>query len=232
MKWLVQHKRLISKQWMGMLFMVIALSLGACSKEDSSKRITARGGSRTSHADREDSVRSKESTQFPGAVVGSPQDLFQEAVDGLVSAVMNPLEEMGYVSGDAYANTGVRFGGRVEFSTALSMNGYNSGTVKSGQLDVLIWDSLAGRAAEDSDKKIPGILLDKFEAVSGSVSGNQVRIVFEDEHGAIELNGYFDQSYFQGQFDFENYTSWDGGGAAYGTLGSFYIPTCDFLRCQ
>lgn len=144
------------------------------------------------------------------------EDSFNQSVHNFVSATLDP-NQLGHVSGNIYASTGVRFWGYVE------VNG-TSIVAQSSELRVVIWDSYAGYVDASGD------LITEYPVhmrgnASGWVSGNQAVVRFQDQYGWIELRGNFDSQYFSGVVWYSN------NNGAQGQLGDFFVGTCSFFRC-
>ncbi len=171
------------------------------------------------------------------------QSQFDEGVRGFVSANINPwgdTAELGYVSGDVNQDTGVFFWGDVALVQGVfnPMGGAASGQIHlaSAQLRIVVWDAFAG-LVDASGQTVPEYHVQISGASSGFVSGNTATIRFEDQFGWVELKGQFDQQYFQGYVHYKNKQFWDGQShqgfsGSEGILGSFFVPTCGFFRCQ
>lgn len=203
--------------------------LGGCTKQDGATPITTsgRGVSPTGSATLANGRRLNGWVFSPGN-----QDLFQEAVVGLVDSKA-PVDYVGYVSADANG-TGVFLAGRVELqSGVLNVNSSTQMNIRSDStLVIAVYDEYTGRTAQDG-KKVEPFSFDYTQA-SGTVSGNTVRsLTFTGPKGSVTLNGSFNSQYFRGTISYDNSVRYDGStpGAA-GTLGDFEVPTCQFFRCQ
>ncbi len=203
--------------------------LGGCTKQEGATPITTSGrGVSPTGAATLGNGRSLNGWVFsPGN-----QDLFQEAVVGLVDSKA-PADYVGFVSADANG-TGVFLAGRVELqSGVLNVNSSTQMNIRSDSALVLaVFDEYTGRVAQDG-KKVEPFTFD-YNQASGTISGNTVRsLTFTGPTGSVTLSGSFDSKYFRGTISYDNRIRYDGSstGAA-GTLGDFAVPTCEFFRCQ
>lgn len=206
--------------------------LGGCSKQDGATPITTGRDGRISTPG--GSAVSSAGIQLNGWVISSGnQDLFQEAVGGLVDATM-PADYLGFVSADAKGGTGLFLGGRVELqSGALNPNSTARVNVRAdSKLLLAVYDEFTGRA--DASGTVVKPISIGFSRAEGYVSGNQVSLKFIDpQYGFVVMQGSFSGSLFRGSISYDNAVRYDGSrpGAA-GTLGDFEVPTCQFFRCQ
>ncbi|MBL7689840.1 MAG: hypothetical protein JNJ49_17525 [Bdellovibrionaceae bacterium] len=202
--------------------------LGGCTKQDGATPITTsgRGVSPTGSAALANGRTLNGWVFSPGN-----QDLFQEAVVGLVDAKA-PADYVGFVSADANG-TGVFIAGKVELqSGALNVSSSTRMNVRSDSaLVIAVYDEYTGRTAQDG-KKVEPFAFD-YNQASGTVSGNTVNLRFTGATGTVTMDGSFNSNVFRGTISYDNSVRYDGTrpGAA-GTLGDFEVPTCQFFRCQ
>ncbi len=151
--------------------------------------------------------------------------LFNENVHDFVAAHMNP-QDLGSVSGQMNATTGIRFWATASTGQPVNPNGNNNISIngEGSELRIVIWDSYAGYI-DSNGELITEVPVHIRGTAWGNVTGNRAVIRFQDQYGWIELNGQFDSNYFQGTMFFDN----TNGAANY--LGRFYVPTCGFFRC-
>lgn len=219
------------KALINILFVMVATAslVGCGEKEKNRESIRGRssGGRIPSTGGSGGGGTLKTNSDWPGTIIGSPQNAFQQATAGFVSAFMDPYE-LGTVSGSFNADTGIRFNGRVQFDRGFDPRGSTSyeNEVRSGRLEILIVDSYAARG----DAK--PIVADGLELVDYYISGKNIELVFEDSLGTVTLEGAYDNQYFQGVIWYENYEHYDGGQGESWDWGSFYIPVCDFFVCK
>lgn len=145
---------------------------------------------------------------------GDNTQSFYGAIQGLVSASMNP-SELGNVT--AYGDVAII--GSIEMNRQGQINPNNS------RLRIEIWDDYArmGQASE--------IAL-AFNAMSTyTYNGNQLIMHFNDQYGEVIISGQFNQSEFIGTLSFQNSQHFDGTSRpASGVIGTFQVPTNGFFR--
>lgn len=239
-----------------LFFITMTLMLTACpSKKDKKESIVGRGGRGQTEVGTNNIGPNGIPTQnqqgqqnrsyqpvdghYWGEIIrgGFSQQDFYTAVRGFVSSEINSYDEpseLGYVSGEPGQSTGIRFWGQVETTSGFNPNGTTSGQIRSetAELRIVVWDSYAGQT-DASGQVIPEFPVHIKGNASGTITGNQAVIRFRDHAGWVELQGTFNQDYFQGWVEFDNDQFWDGRrpGAA-GYLGYFYVKTCGFFKCQ
>jgi hypothetical protein len=206
------------------------VSLAACGKkEEGATPIVGRNGQAISAA------AAGGITSLNGwvRVEASEQDSFQDALTGLIEAVLPP-EYLGFVSGRATGGTGLFLGGKVELQTGiLSATASNPQTnVRTdSKLLIAIYDEFTGRP-DASGKNVEPIARYLSQA-SGYVQGNRAYLKFTDSLGSIEIDGTFDANTFAGTMTYDNIRRYDGQGqGAAGNLGWVEVPTCQFFRCR
>ncbi len=207
--------------------MLAAVSLAACSKEEGATPITGRNGQAIS-------VAAAAGISLNGWVIveASQQDMFQDAVSGLIEAAMAP-EYLGFVSGRASGGTGVFMGGKVELQTGILNTSNNAQTNirTDSKLLIAIYDEFTGRP--DASGKTVEPISRYLTQASGYVQGNRAYLKFTDALGSIEFDGTFDAKTFEGEVTYDNVKRYDGQGTgAAGNLGWVQVPTCQFFRCR
>ncbi|HRK07240.1 MAG TPA: hypothetical protein PLZ57_05685 [Pseudobdellovibrionaceae bacterium] len=209
---------------------VLAVQLGACSKQDSATPVTVGRDTRGIGPAGQPTAAG---ITLNGQVIADAQDQdsFQDAVTGMLEATMSP-DAIGYVSATGANNTGVYIGGRVELSSGTLQTASSQRiTVRNdSRLLVAVYDEYS---SQNIDGKVVGPVTILLQNASGEVAGNQAILRFQDQHGYIEMHGTFNNSVFEGSFSYDNARRFDGStpGAA-GTVGWFRVPTCQFFRCQ
>lgn len=203
-----------------LVLMTFATLVGCGEKE---QRESIRGG--RGRSNRVDSREALSGSEYPGFIIGSPQDLFQDATEGFVSAFMPP-RDLGTVSGSSNASTGVRFYAEIDVDEDFDPR-YDYDDLRINEsnsfLEIAIVDSEASRE---------GYIQAGYELVEYQVSGNRFVAIFENDGDRVEFDGAFDNSYYSGTVYFDNQNNYDGGYGEAWTWGAFYIPVCDFFRCR
>ena len=154
------------------------------------------------------------------------EEEFNYNVHDFVANIMDP-QNLGSVSSQINASTGIRFWGRAEVNGAFNPSTYMNTTIRpqNSELRISIWDSYAG-SRDSTGELISEIPVHIVGTASGEIRGQTARVRFQqDPYGWIELYGQFNAQTFQGTVFFDN----TGGYANY--LGVFSIPTCSFFRC-
>jgi hypothetical protein len=206
-----------------LLLTFAVLSLAACQKKEDSTAISTAGRVPRGAYDSLYANGANPNTKLVGKVVraSSEQDEFDAGVRGFLSSTL-PEDYVGYVDAQGQYNTGVFFGGRVV--TRGASGGYQIDP--SSQIMIVVKDYFQNQT---NVQPIAWYLSN----ASGQISGNTAIIRFQDALGYVELQGSFDQNYFEGDFLYDNNRRYDGStpGAA-GAIGHFVIPTCQFFVCQ
>ncbi len=218
----------LSKKLLMLFMLSLIVVLGACEKKknNTSPSRTVRGGADQPY---------QTQPVYPGTQQPSPGNNsgynigsewvylqsndtygFSEAIRGLVSASMDPVE-LGYVS--PYGD--VALIGYIDMNQQWAVNQANS------RLRIEIWDDYA-RAGSSPEIAI------QFNSLSSyNYNGNQITLVFQDSYGEIIISGQITQSDFYGTVSFRNTQSFAGGAQhASGVIGYFQVPYCGFFRCQ
>lgn len=165
---------------------------------------------------------------YDGAVVqyaaGDATGSFEDRIKALLSASIMP-QDIGSVSGQQGAATGVRFSGKIYLD--------QNGNVVSAQskVTISIYDSvwLANYAYNPNER---GIDLSFDPARAGhSITGQfnaqtgAGALILKDNYGEIRFEGRFDAQNFSGLVKFQNAVSVVDA-VAKGTVGNFLIPRC------
>lgn len=215
---------------------LLSLGLMGCEKEESRSRIGGARGARTTGDGRlqttNGTVGQQSQVGFTGVIWagnGVSQQEFQYRLDNFMSVSFDPVQNLGMVSGQHNADTGLRLRAetRAELSTGQPVMTNSTGSIRpgSGNIRILVWDDLAKQSGQGYQPV--------FQLVSGQIQNNQVTLTFTDEFGTLNVVGQISNGYFLGVINYDNKQYWDGEmpGAA-NRLGEFYIPTCDYFRCQ
>ena len=155
---------------------------------------------------------------------------FEDRVKGLLSAV-TAANEIGQISGLPSDQTGVRFQGIIKIDAA--------GSVLAAQSKMLIkvYDSFVVNSQLDPNGQ-------KYEPIAIEItptSGTQIQgkfnmqtgegyASFRDSFGEIRFEGKLDAQTFSGVVHFQNTKNVNGGSAASGTLGQFYVARCGIIQ--
>ncbi|MGE0764383.1 MAG: hypothetical protein AB7N80_13965, partial [Bdellovibrionales bacterium] len=161
------------------------------------------------------------SIYIDGYYVRSQQE-FNWNVHDFVAATMDPAQ-LGDVSGQSNASTGIRFWGYAGTNTTINPNGSNNAQIigTQSELRMVVWDSYAGYL-DSQGELITEVPVHIRGNATGQVTGNSATIRFQDQYGWIELHGTINSQYFRGTIFFDNTNGW----ANY--LGEFSVPTCAF----
>ena len=227
----------LMKTTLSILLSFSMLGLAGCdsgSKESSRDRVRRGGAVGGNGVDGNDGSQIN-SGDYQGAVIGSPQNAFQEAVSAFFSSTENPSTYLGYVSGTASEDTGVYFDGRAEITGGFNPNSSNNGDFHSNAAFQMLLKF--GYQDSNGNDAYGGWEYKGFRLVSGDVSGSRVNMVFDDGYGEVRLSGEYDATWFWGTLSFSNQSYWDGlqdgeTSGASGTMGTFYIKTCSYFVCN
>ncbi len=155
---------------------------------------------------------------------------FETRVKALLSATTSS-DEVGQISGSATDQTGVRFQGVVKLDT--------SGLVIGAQSKMLIkiYDSYVLNSQLDPNGKKYEPIAIEFLPTSGSqiqgkfnLQTGEGSISFRDSYGEVRFEGRMDAQTFSGAIKFQNTRNVNGGAAASGTLGQFYVARCGLIQ--
>lgn len=143
-----------------------------------------------------------------GTVYGNSSD-FQSAVVNFLSPPMDASS-----IGSVDSNTGVQFQGIATFD--------NNGNLNRAQSGIII--NVTDSYALDGQDPIQPIGIAGSDGAVNRTTG-QVRLRFQDNYGAVILEGSYDYSYFQGVMTYVN------ANGSSRSLGTFRIDTCGFFVC-
>jgi hypothetical protein len=154
---------------------------------------------------------------------GSTSNSFEERVKALLSANV-AATEVGQISSAPSDTTGVRFTGIIKLDS-------NGAVVQaSSSLLIKVYDSYV---LNGSGEAIPI----EFSPAKNSQIQGQFNITtgvgsvkFSDSYGSITLNGTISAQTFSGVVQFQNSANVNGGTAASGTLGQFYVARCGIIQ--
>lgn len=152
---------------------------------------------------------------------------FENQVKSFLSATTNP-NEVGSISSQGNAQTGVRFNGQVKLDAA--------GNVVSSQakVNITVYDSIWLM----DQMNVQPIKMDFVNGINSvSITGQfntstgDGTLVIKDQYGEIRFQGRMDAQNFSGTVSFQNSTSvFQGGALAAGTLGQFFIQRCAMFQ--
>lgn len=155
---------------------------------------------------------------------------FESRVKALLSATTSP-DEVGQISGSATDQTGVRFQGLVKLDA--------KGVVIGSQSKMLIkiYDSFVLSSQLDPNGTKYEPIAIEFLPTSGSQIQGQFNlqtgegsVSFRDSYGEVRFEGRMDAQTFSGVVKFQNTRNINGGSAASGTLGQFYVARCGLIQ--
>lgn len=208
------------------LTILIALSLlAACSPKKSSVKANATSTARIGGV-----TTGQCATGTSTANVGTIYDAtnpynFENQVKGLLSATTSPYE-IGTISGQGNAATGVRFNGVLKLDAAGNVIGAQT------QIKITVYDSIW--QANQTQANLIEIV---FNTTKGSTIAGQFNtasgdgyLSLKDAYGEIRFTGKIDAQNFSGTVAYQNTTSVLGGTPASGTLGQFFIQRCAILQ--
>ncbi len=150
---------------------------------------------------------------------------FEQRVKGLISATVDP-QYFGTISGNGNdAQSGVTIEGRLRY------DGNGSVLLDQSNLKITIYDSYVGQ--KDSSGNAVQAYPINFNTASAGTMNLQTKVFtlqFKDTYGEVTLNGTVNASTVTGTVSYQNYTSYKGGQAAAGNLGTFTIATCGLVN--
>lgn len=221
-----------NKSVLGVL-LIGALTLSACAKKEDSfgdnARVTAPAANGVTANDTTAAQAcGSDTSKLWGKIYGSSAgNNFEIQVKAFVSATLNP-NELGSISGDINAKTGVDFKGLFKFDSA------NQLVADASSIAIKIFDSYANTT--QNGQFIPPYEFSFSKAKSGSINRNtrQINVVFEDEYGSITINGSYNDLSANGTVNgvvtFKNYKAVSGYTPQSGTLGSFTAYACAMIQ--
>lgn len=147
----------------------------------------------------------------------SPQ--FESQVKGFVSATLDP-RNLGTISGDINAKTGIDFNGNFQFDPQGNLIPASS-TVYIKIVDSYVYEKPNGQSP-------PPYVVEFSSATAGRIDRNtgQFEVIFEDNYGAIIFSGQYSPQMVQGTVSYQNHTAVQGYEKASGLLGSFRAYSC------
>lgn len=150
---------------------------------------------------------------------------FENQVKGLLSATTSPYE-IGSISSQGNASTGVRFNGAIKLDA--------SGNVVAAQtnMKITVYDSIW--LANQTQANLIEIVFStaKSSTITGqfnATSGDGF-LSLKDQYGEVRFQGKIDAQNFSGTVSYQNATNVLGGAPASGTLGQFFIQRCAILQ--
>ncbi|OFZ29278.1 MAG: hypothetical protein A2622_07625 [Bdellovibrionales bacterium RIFCSPHIGHO2_01_FULL_40_29] len=160
----------------------------------------------------------------------SSSGTFESRVKALLSATISP-DEIGQISSSPTDSTGVRFQGMVRVD--------GNGMVVAAQSKMLIkvYDSFVLNAQLDPNGTAYEPVAIEFLPTNGSTITGQFNLQtgdgymsFKDSYGEVRFDGRLDAQTFSGVVRFQNTRNVNGGAAASGTLGQFYVARCGIIQ--
>ena len=157
---------------------------------------------------------------------------FYNILKYLISATENP-SILGTVGVSSYSSAS-QSSAVVSSGVVLRGNvSVDNGVISSdSEVKIEIYDSLVGSLNSEGNYIEPIEIKVAFK--EGTMDSKNFRLVFSDQYGSISLNGVFDAGYatVSGALSFANTTNVDTTQPARsGTLGRFFINTCQLFRC-
>lgn len=162
-----------------------------------------------------------------GSIYDSQNSMnFENQVKALLSATISPYE-IGSISPQSSAQTGVRFNGVIKMDANGNITGAQS------RLTITVYDSIW--LANQSNNNLIQIVFDPTKAgtvISGqfNISSGDGVLSLKDQYGEIKFQGRIDAQNFSGTVSFQNTASVIGGAPASGTLGQFFIQRCAIFQ--
>lgn len=150
---------------------------------------------------------------------------FENQVKGLLSATTSPYE-IGSISSQGNAQTGVRFTGAIKLDAAGNVVAANT------NLKITIYDSVWLANQTQANLIEIGFSSAKGSTITGQfnpTSGDGV-LSLKDQYGEIRFQGKIDAQNFSGTIAYQNTTNVLGGSPMSGTLGQFFIQRCAILQ--
>jgi len=150
---------------------------------------------------------------------------FEAQVKALLSATISP-NEIGSISPQGNAQTGVRFNGLIKLDA--------SGNVVPAQsrLTISVYDSIW--LSNQTASNLIQVIFDpsKGSTISGqfNLTSGDGALLLKDQYGEVRFQGKIDAQNFSGTVSFQNSVSVVGGSPASGTLGQFFIQRCAILQ--
>lgn len=218
--------------------LILLVAFSACQpKKDQIKAVSVNGvngvtGLATSAACAQSSAGATQGNIFESAqipiVANEVQGTFETRVKALLSATILPtVDNIGSISGQLGASTGVRFIGKMK----LDQNG--AVAANQSKMTVQVFDGIwAMEYIYNNQAKPIEIEFDpaKGHTISGQFNGQtgQGTLTVKDNYGEISFVGVIDAQNFSGQVRFQNTTSTTGE-VYKGVIGNFTISRCAIL---
>src|SRR5690606_34357211 len=148
------------------------------------------------------SVNSSYQSDFQYVVADFLSSIMPENYVGFVSASVDQRTLSGQCPSPSYeCGTGVFLGGRVDFVNGRlqASAGSRLDITGSSKLVIQVMDYIPN---QPQIAPIPPIYLPNAE---GFVQGNRAYLVFWDNYGFVYMEGQFDNQWFTGRIEYENY---------------------------
>lgn len=209
--------------------LVLTIGLSACGdKKDQSQQVSVRGPDPRAAM----SAAQAANVNVPGRITADPtyQQEFQLAVTDFLSASIRP-DYVGFVSASGQNNSGVFFGGVVNFTNGSLRNGLGASLTVAPNSKIV----LQIRDYVQQYPNAPALPPTALGNGQGTVTGTDVQLQFSDQFGTVQLTGTLDtaRNMFYGSISYDNNVMYDGTRPGHaGTLGDFQIPICSFFNCN
>lgn len=207
------------------LTILIALSLlAACSPKKTSVQANAVNGTATIAGVSTGTCTGVTSTV--GTIYDNANSYnFENQVKGLLSATTSPYE-IGSISSQGNAKTGVLFNGAIKLDAAGNVVAANT------NLKITIYDSIW--LANQTQANLIEIAFStaKSSTITGqfNMTSGDGFLSLKDQYGEVRFQGRFDAQNFSGTVSYQNSTNVLGGTPMSGTLGQFFIQRCAILQ--
>ena len=173
-----------------------------------------------------------------GVVIGTGkcQTIFTECAKDILEMAI-PREYVGTVSAQG-GDTGMFVAGKIELANGQPLN-VSNGYAQISQNSQLLIKVIDSYVASQNAPALPGLF---FQQSSGQVSGNNVHVTFNNpgdpaKGGAgqaiVTLDGSFTAERAVLKVSYQVIRTINGKqGYSSSELGTLYVPTCQFFRCQ
>lgn len=214
------------------LVVLISLSLlAACSPKKSSVKsnVNAAAASGSVFAGTQCPAGSTNTANNVGSIYDTTMNSynFENQVKLLLSATISPYD-VGMISSQGNASTGVRFSGTIKLDASGNVLGGNQSSAK-----ITVYDSFWLANQTDSNK----IVLDFNPSRGGTISGQfnlqsgDGTLTLQDQYGQVTFTGRLDAQSFSGTVSFQNnVTVLQNTQPASGNLGQFYVQRCALFQ--
>lgn len=198
-----------------------ALLMSACAKKDDSAVRTAERTAVTAAAQSTNTANHCAEKSANWGKIFDPannSNQFEEQVKGFVSATLDPIN-LGTISGDITAKTGVDFCGWFQFDSAGNLVSTSSAVI------IKIVDSVAVQGI--NGQAVPPYNVIFSAGTSGTVNHTtrQIDVVFKDNYGEIRFQGQYgangDMNLVEGSVYYTNTVAVSGYAVSSGRLGTF-----------